>query len=91
MSQTVSNKALVLSAPTSKDGTYEVKTLPVPSIAPGQLLVKVAAAALNPADWKFVHGNYLDGSYPVVQGFDGAGTVEAIGDGATGFAKGDHV
>ena len=43
------NKALVLSALL---GQYNIESRPIPTPGPGQLLVKIASAALNPVDWK---------------------------------------
>ena len=57
---------------------------------PGQLLVKVAAAGVN-----FIDTYYRKGAYPrplpFTPGAEFAGTVEAVGDGVTGFQVGDHV
>ena len=44
-----SYKALVVTAPL---GEYVVKSVPLPTPGPGQLLVKVAGAALNYIDYK---------------------------------------
>ena len=81
-------KALVLPAP---HGQPEVRLVPIPKPAAGQLLVKIAAAALNPTDWKRHAMGYYKGSYPMVGGFDGAGVVEDVGEDVTGFTKGDRV
>ena len=83
------NKALLLSAPRSTQ--FEIASLPIPKPQSGQLLVKVAAAALNPADWKIPEIGLFTESYPIVLGLDGAGTVEDIGPDVTGFNKGDRV
>lgn len=82
------NKALVLSAPL---GDYHVESRPIPTPGPGQLLVKIAAAALNPIDWKLQDWGLFKELYPRVLGNDGAGTVEDIGSDVAGFAKGDRV
>ncbi len=82
------NKALVLSAPLGK---YYVESRPIPTPRPGQLLVKIAGAALNPVDWKLQDWGLYRDSYPIVLGNDGAGTVETVGTDVTGFAKGDRV
>ncbi|MFY0255656.1 NADP-dependent oxidoreductase [Chitinophaga sp. 30R24] len=71
-----------------------VMDLPTPVVRPGAVLIKVAAAGINPFDWKMVDG-ILDGkmthSFPLIMGVDGAGTVEEIGEGVTRFKKGDKV
>jgi NADPH2:quinone reductase len=64
--------------------------LPDPTPGPGQLLVRVAAAGVNFVDTYRRAGVYPV-QYPHVVGAEGAGTVEALGDGVTGFAIGDRV
>jgi NADPH2:quinone reductase len=68
--------------------------LPRPTPGPGEVLVRVAYADVNPADWKCREGwlsQYMQLSFPFVLGFDGAGTVAAVGEGVTGFKPGDRV
>jgi len=55
----------------------------------GQIRVGVAVSGVNPTDWKARSGNPL--SEPKVPNQDGAGVVDAIGEGVTGFAVGDRV
>ncbi|MFJ8357287.1 NADP-dependent oxidoreductase [Streptomyces sp. NPDC093984] len=67
-----------------------------PGPGPGQLLVAVRAAGVNPVDWKLRSGFRRPGdtgtpSFPVVFGSEVAGIVEEIGEGVTGFAVGDAV
>ncbi|MCX5203031.1 NADP-dependent oxidoreductase [Streptomyces sp. NBC_00237] len=68
--------------------------VPAPVAEPGRVLVKVAAAGLNPVDWLIADG-MLDGVaphvFPLVMGADFAGTVTAVGDGVTRFAVGDEI
>ncbi|MBW8686877.1 NADP-dependent oxidoreductase [Chitinophaga rhizophila] len=75
-------------------GIPEVMELPRPEVKPGTLLVRVAAAGMNPFDWKLADG-ILDGKmphkFPLVLGVDGAGTVEAVGEGVTLFKPGDQI
>lgn len=68
--------------------------LPVPEPGPGELLVRVAAAGVNPADWKVRAGLRradLPLEPPVALGREVAGTVERVGGGVEGFAPGDEV
>ena len=70
--------------------------VPRPEPGPGQLLVAVHAAGVNPADWKRRIGtmrppNSPPEDFPVLFGREAAGVVEALGDGVTGFAVGDPV
>ncbi|QRV98331.1 Zinc-binding dehydrogenase [Ceratobasidium sp. AG-Ba] len=73
-------------------GDVEVGTRSIPSPGPGEVLVKVTAAAINPVDWK-VRGGYsfLLSEYPAVLGSDGAGVVETVGPDVAGLKKGDRV
>lgn len=63
--------------------------VPAPEPGKGQLLVRVAAAGLNPADWKMAGGD--NAPLPHAPGLDVAGTVVALGEGVEGFAVGDRV
>ena len=65
--------------------------VPVPEPAPGELLVRVRAAGVNPGDWKLREGGYGDVALPAVLGREVAGTVVATGPGVEGFAVGDEV
>jgi NADPH2:quinone reductase len=56
----------------------------------GQLRIRVAAAGVNFIDTYFRSGAYPR-PLPFVLGLEGAGRVEAVGDGVAGFAAGDRV
>jgi NADPH:quinone reductase-like Zn-dependent oxidoreductase len=65
-----------------------------PEPAPTEILVRVAAAGLNPVDWKVREEPWLPdlmGEPPLILGWDVAGTVEAVGFGVTRFRPGDRV
>jgi NADPH:quinone reductase-like Zn-dependent oxidoreductase len=64
---------------------------PVPG--PTEVLVRVQAASVNPADWKTrARGRFRDGvEPPFTLGFDVAGVVEEVGAGVTVWAPGDEV
>jgi len=72
----------------------QVGDLPDPVTGPDGVVVRVAAAGVNPVDWKIRQG-YLDGAFPshfpIVPGWDVAGSVEAVGPAVTGFAVGERV
>src|SRR5947209_7512535 len=66
--------------------------LPTPAPKPGEVLVRVKAAALNPID-VYVRAGAIAMTLPLpfITGTDLAGTVEALGPGATRFAVGSRV
>lgn len=67
---------------------------PKPTPGPGEVLIKVVAAGVNPVDWKVLRG-HLQGlmphQLPIIPGWDVAGVVEAVGPDAPEFAPGDEV
>ncbi|MGW2272432.1 NADP-dependent oxidoreductase [Streptomyces yangpuensis] len=67
---------------------------PRPKVGPGEVLVRVKAAGVNPVDWKLAAG-YLDPilevRHPVIPGWDVAGVVEAVGPDTFDHAVGDEV
>jgi NADPH:quinone reductase-like Zn-dependent oxidoreductase len=65
-----------------------------PTPGPGQLLIRVKAAGINPGEAKIRQGLLHErwpSTFPSGQGSDLAGVVEAVGDGVSGFAAGDEV
>jgi NADPH:quinone reductase-like Zn-dependent oxidoreductase len=71
----------------------DVKEVPRPEPGPGQVLVRVAAAGVNPADWKTRAGaeGHRFFTPPFTPGLDLAGIVEAAGPDAAGFEPGQPV
>ncbi len=70
----------------------KIGELPEPQPGPGQVLVKVHAAALNPIDLYLRSGLIpMPLAFPYVIGCDVAGTVAKLGQGATRFKVGDRV
>ncbi|MFI8823527.1 NADP-dependent oxidoreductase [Streptomyces sp. NPDC053431] len=65
--------------------------LPRPAPGPGQILVAVRAAGVNPTDWKHRAGRLFLDRLPLVLGWDVSGLVEAVGFGVTLFKPGDEV
>ncbi|KAL7133089.1 hypothetical protein ABFS83_12G117500 [Erythranthe nasuta] len=65
----------------------------VPPLQADQVLIKVAAAALNPVDFKRRFGKFkaTDSPLPTVPGYDVAGVVVKIGSEVKGFKEGDEV
>ena len=67
---------------------------PDPVAARGEVVVKVAAASVNPVDLLDRSGGTKDWrplQFPAVIGWDVSGEVSALGEGVTGFALGDRV
>ncbi|RDX49053.1 GroES-like protein [Lentinus brumalis] len=81
-------KALFLEA---IQGPLTVRETDVPAPGPGELLVKVQAAALNPIDWMIQAFGVFVETYPAIIGSDGAGTVVGVGEGVASFSIGDRV
>src|SRR5579863_2950848 len=72
----------------------EMMDLPKPTPGPGEILVKLRAAGVNPFDWKIIDGVAEAGRphvFPLILGVDGAGTIEAVGSEVKTFAVGDGV
>jgi NADPH:quinone reductase-like Zn-dependent oxidoreductase len=73
----------------------EVELRPIPVPAPDEVLVRVAAAGVNPVDWKLFSGQPLHDSYertlPSGNGYDFAGTIAATGADVEGWRVGDRV
>jgi len=72
----------------------ELQEVKRPEAYPTEVLVRVAAAGINPVDWKMRKAPYLpeiQGDPPLVLGWDVAGTVEDVGGGVTRFEPGDRV
>ena len=66
--------------------------VPEPRVAGDRdVLVRLAAAGINPVDYKLRSNGTIGGSLPAVLGWDGAGVVEATGPRVTRFRAGDEV
>jgi zinc-binding alcohol dehydrogenase/oxidoreductase len=70
-------KAIVLEA---ADKPLVLKEVEKPTVKPGEVLVKLKAAALNRRDYWITIGKYAGIKYPIILGSDGAGIVYAVGD-----------
>src|SRR5574341_102164 len=70
------------------------KNAPRPAVSRGHLLVEVYAAGVNPVDWKIREGylhQMMPLQFPATMGGDFSGVVAEIGEGVSGFKKGDEV
>jgi NADPH2:quinone reductase len=71
---------------------FELSEMPKPTPAPGQVLVRVRAASVNPVDYKIRRsGAWARVPMPAILGYDAAGTVEAVGANVSHLAPGDDV
>ena len=72
---------------------FRLEEAPDPVPGAGEVLVGVAYAGLNPVDLYVRQGGFarIDMEMPAILGIDAAGTVEAVGDGVTGYKVGDRV
>lgn len=87
MSVPATTKAVVIEGP----GKVSVQQVPTPKLRPDYVLVKVAAVAINPTDWKHVESELL--AKPGLRsGCDYSGTVVQVGDKVTkDFKPGDRI
>ncbi|MDX3226507.1 NADP-dependent oxidoreductase [Streptomyces sp. ME19-01-6] len=85
-------RAVSQDAPGAPDVLKAVE-MPRPRPGRGEILVRVHAAGVNPADWKTrERGVFADGAKPpFTLGWDVSGVVAEIGDGVTLFQVGDEV
>lgn len=73
---------------------FEQADMATPSAQPGQVIVRVAATSINTVDTMIRQMGKdlpLAPDLPAVLGMDFAGTIEAVGEGVSGFAPGDEV
>ncbi|MDR3689466.1 MAG: Zn-dependent alcohol dehydrogenase [Fimbriimonas sp.] len=69
---------------------FSVEQLDLADPGPGEVLVRIAATGVCHSDWHIVSGA-TSHPMPVVPGHEGAGIVEAVGEGVSRVATGDHV
>jgi NADPH:quinone reductase-like Zn-dependent oxidoreductase len=75
----------------SKFGRFTLGHNETPQPGPGELLVRVEAAALNSVDWSIQKKGLFVEKYPAILGTDAAGVVVGVGKGVSDFAFGDRV
>lgn len=77
-------------------GPEQLKPMALPRPRPerGEILIHVVAAGVNPVDCQIRAGRLrerLPHRFPLIPGWDVAGVVEELGEGATRFRKGERV
>jgi NADPH2:quinone reductase len=80
----------IQAARTGGPEVLEAVDLPVPAPGPGQVLIRQEAIGLNFIDTYFRSGLY-PAKLPAVLGMEGAGIVEAVGEGVSRFSPGDRI
>ncbi|GAB5374625.1 MAG: zinc-binding dehydrogenase [Acuticoccus sp.] len=84
-------KAVLIERPSEDLSGLGTGMVAEPVAAPGEVVVAMEAACLNPVDWKLATTGIPAWTYPHVPGLDGAGTILAVGEGVGNFAIGDRV
>ncbi|MFF0450615.1 NADP-dependent oxidoreductase [Streptomyces sp. NPDC004609] len=74
-------------------GVLQLREVDTPSPGLGQVRLRVAAASVNPLDYK-IRSGFMQGAFPTplpaIPGFEAAGVVDAVGDGVRHLAVGDE-
>ena len=83
-------KAARIHAPCNPEGiVYE--DAPCPDVREEEVLIRVHAAGVNPADWQVMSRELPGRQYPWVPGYDVSGVVEFAGSMVSGLKNGDAV
>src|SRR4051812_16437330 len=69
----------------------KLEEVPDPVAGPGQVVVKIHAAGVNPVETYIRKGIYGPKTFPYTPGNDAAGDLESVGPGVTRFKPGDRV
>jgi NADPH2:quinone reductase len=75
-------------------GAPALTDIPDPQPGPGQVLIKIHAAGINPMDRNLANGAMtatMPATFPFILGSDLSGVVQAVGEGAANFKSGDEV
>ena len=77
---------------TGASGVLSVEEVSTPSPGPGEVRVRVVVAGVNPTDWKSRAGTTGEVAFEFqVPGQDGAGVIDAVGDGVDALRVGERV
>jgi NADPH:quinone reductase-like Zn-dependent oxidoreductase len=86
-------KALVIRGYGGLD-MLDVAEVPAPKVGPGQVLIRVAAAGVNPIDWRIRKGEMkmmVRAKLPITLGAEVSGEIAEVGSGVTRLKVGDAV
>ena len=78
----------------AQNGNLQIGDLPKPSPMDGEVCIAVKAAGVNPADGKIAQGLFqsrMPHKFPLILGWEAAGTIESLGKGVQGWKVGDKV
>ena len=73
-------------------GELQMKKIPIPQPAWGEVLIKVECAPINPSDLYYMKGDYdksdvMTTKYPTSPGWEGSGTIVQYGGGLFGWMR----
>lgn len=80
-------RAFAITAPNAG----EVRDIPKPEPGPDEAVIKVAYVGICGTDYHIFQGDFLTTTYPLVNGHEFSGTIEALGSGVAGWSAGDRV
>lgn len=87
-------KAMILKT-YGEGASFEMADVDMPALKPGHVKIKIAASSVNTVDTMIRQLGQenlpLSPDLPAILGMDFAGTVEAVGEGVTGFKPGDEI
>jgi trans-2-enoyl-CoA reductase len=87
-----SNKAIVYEAHGKPEEVLRLEEEPLREPAAGEVLVRMLAAPINPADLNQIEGKYpIRFPLPATPGFEGAGVLEMLGEGVKDLKVGEQV
>lgn len=87
-------KAAILDRYDKNGRELQIRELPIPEPGPGEVLVRIHTAGVNPLDNMVIKGEVkliVPYRFPLVMGNELVGTVEGLGSGTSRFAMGDRV
>lgn len=77
-------KALIFQQTGVAENVLSLQEAPAPQPGPGEVLIRVKASPVNPSDHFFIRGTYrFKPVFPQIAGLEGAGIVEAVGEGVS--------
>ena len=75
----------------AKGARFHVDTASYPTLDPGHIIIKNAALAINPIDWKVQDSGAYVRQWPAILGNDTAGEVVEVGEGIENIKRGQRV